>query len=104
MSLTRAAGIMGLKRDQLTLKTADIFSPLATPADSLDMQHGYPLSSAAEYCDVYLASYDYHFSNNITQFAIPEYNDYANTVDDVFATSYDPSKEQEVEFSNYLEI
>jgi len=108
MSLARAAGLTQLKRPQIALNTEDIFSPPATPANSLNMQRGYSFSSAADYSDVYVGSYNDHFSTSPTQFAIPHHSalDYANAVDDVFAMSFDPSQDiqQEAEFPNYLAI
>jgi hypothetical protein len=70
------------------------------------MQRGYSFSASTE--NVF-DSYDDQLSSSPSQFFIPEgmSSQYANTMDDVFASSYDLTynmSDAEVDFSSYLEL
>jgi hypothetical protein len=103
LSLARAAGLTQLKRPQVALNTEDIFSPPTTPAHSLKMQRGLSFSTDG-FSDVFLGSFDHHLSSSPTQFRIPNgMSDYSNNMDDGFPSSLNMS-DQEIDFSNYLEL
>jgi hypothetical protein len=108
LSLARAAGLTQLRKPQLALNTEDIFSPPATPAHSLQMHRGYSFASIDESYDPYSYQYDDQLASSPSQFYIPEAmgsTTYANTMDDMFAMSYDSQPmDTELDYSTYLEV
>jgi hypothetical protein len=108
LSLARAAGLTQLRKPQLALNTEDIFSPPATPADSLQMHRAFSFASVDDSYDAYSYQYDDQLASSPSQFYIPEAfgsSSYANTMDDMFAMSYESqSMDTEMDFSNYLEV
>jgi hypothetical protein len=105
LSLARAAGLTQLKKPQLALNTEDIFSPPATPANSLSMQRAFSYASTEDLSsDAFY--YDNQLSSSPSQYFIPGMSDYVNSMDDVFSMSYDSSQDMntEVDFSRYLEM
>ena len=106
LSLARAAGLTQLKKPQLALNTEDIFSPPATPANSLSMQRSFSYTSAGEDFSSDAYFYDNQLSLSSSQDFIPGMSEYVNNMDDVFSMSYDPSQDMntEVDFSKYIEM
>ena len=106
LSLARAAGLTQLKRPQLALNTEDIFSPPATPANSLSMQRAFSYASAVEDLSVDAYFYESRSSSSPSQYFIPGMSDYVANMDDVFSMNYESSQEMntEVDFSKYLEM
>jgi hypothetical protein len=105
LSLARAAGLTQLKKPQLALNTEDIFSPPATPANSLSMQRAFSYASTEDLSsDAFY--YDNQLSSSPSQYFIPGMSEYVNSMDDVFSMSYESSQDMntEVDFSRYLEM
>jgi len=105
LSLARAAGLTQLKKPQLALNTEDIFSPPATPANSLSMQRALSYASTEGVSsDAFI--HDNQLSSSPSQHFIPGMSEYVNSMDDIFSMTYDSSQDTstEVDFSKYLEM